>query len=230
MPCPALMRGAGPRPGLTTLIRALPCFWLVACAGAGHAPRSPATTPGTPIYVVSNGWHSAVVVEADRLPPGRWPQRAAFHGRRYLEVAWGDRDAFPADRMTVRLALQAAFASRGSVLLVAAFDEPLPERFRGIDVVELRVSASALDGLAGFIEASHAGDTDGRPIRLKPGEAGLAAFYLARGRFHVMNTCNSWTARALQAAGLPLRPALTLTAHHLMQQVTPLGRLIATGP
>jgi uncharacterized protein (TIGR02117 family) len=179
---------------------------------------------------VSNGWHTAVVVEGDRLPPGRWPQRAAFGERRYLEVGWGDRDAYLADRMTVRLALKAAFASRGSALLVAAFDEPVPERFRGIDVIELRVSARGLDGLAEFIEASHAGDAAGRPVRLEPGWTGSSAFYLARGRFHLLNTCNSWTARALQAAGLPLRPALTLTAYHLMQQVTPLGRPVPTGP
>lgn len=224
------MPTARPCLSLAPLLLALPCLWLAACAGAGHAPRPPEAAPGEPIYVVSNGWHTGVVVEAERLPPGRWPQRAAFHGRRYLEVGWGDRDAYLADRITTRLALGAAFASRGSVLLVAAFDEPIPERFRGIEVVELRLSASALDGLAEFIEASHAADADGRPVRIKPGWAGSSAFYLARGRFHILNTCNSWTARALQAAGLPLWPALTLTAYHVMQQVTPLGRPVPTRP
>jgi uncharacterized protein (TIGR02117 family) len=225
------MWGAWPSRGLTALIRALPCLWLVACAGvADHAPRSPGTAVGEPVYVVSNGWHTVIVLEAETLPTGRWPQRVAFDGRRYLEVGWGDRDAFPSDRMTLGLTLKAAFASRGSALRVAAFDEPILERFRGIDVVELRVSASALSGLAEFIEASHAADADGQPIRLKDGATESATFYLARGRFHVLNTCNSWTARALQAAGFPVRPALTFTAHHLMQQVTPLGRFIAANP
>jgi hypothetical protein len=131
--------------------------------------------------------------------------------------------------MTVRLALKAVFVSRGSALRVAGFDEPIPQRFRGVDVIELRVSASALDRLAEFIEASHAADGDGQPIRLDAGAAGGAAFYLARGRFHPLNTCNSWTARALQAAGFRISP-LTLTADHLMRQVTPLGRSVAAGP
>jgi uncharacterized protein (TIGR02117 family) len=158
---------------------------------------------------VSNGWHTEIVLEAETLPTGRWPQRVTFKGRRYLEVGWGDRDAFPTDRMTLRLTLKAAFASQGSVLRLAAFDEPILERFRGIDVVELRASASALNGLAGLIEASPAASADGQPIRLKRGTTESPTFCLACGRFHVLNTCNSWTARALQAAGFPIRPALT---------------------
>ncbi len=225
------MPGARPRPGLRSLVQLLPWLWVVACAAtAGHTPPSHGSATGTPIYVTSNGWHTELVVEAATLPVKGWPQREAFRGRRYLEVGWGDRDAYPADRLTVRLAVKAALASRGSTLRVSGFDEPIPDRFRGIEVVEIRLAASAFQTLAQFIEASHAVDHDGQPIRLDPATAGSATFYLARGRFHALNTCNTWTARALQAAGLPLWPALTFTAHQLMLQVTPLGRLVATGP
>lgn len=225
------MPRARPRPGLRSLVQLVPWLWVVACAAtAGHPPPSHGSATGTPIYVTSNGWHTELVVEAATLPVKGWPQREAFRGRRYLEVGWGDRDAYPADRLTVRLALEAALASRGSTLRVSGFDEPIPDRFRGIEVVEIRLAASALQTLARFVEASHVVDHDGRPIRLDPTTAGSATFYLARGRFHALNTCNTWTARALQAAGLPLWPALTFTAHQLMLQVIPLGRLVATGP
>jgi uncharacterized protein (TIGR02117 family) len=225
------MTAAMPRPGLRPLVSLLPWLWLVACsATAGPVPPAPGSGAGTPIYVTSNGWHTEVVLETATLPAGRWPRRELLGDRRYLEVGWGDRDAYPADRLTPRLALQAALVSRGSTLRVTGFDEPISERFRGIEVVELRLSTPAVRALAGFIEASHAIDTDGRPIRLEPAPAGPATFFLARGRFHALNTCNSWTARALRAAGLPLWPGLTLTAHQLMLQVIPLGRHVPTGP
>jgi uncharacterized protein (TIGR02117 family) len=147
-----------------------------------------------------------------------------------VEVGWGDRDAYLADRITPRLALRAAFASRGSVLLVTGFDEPIAERYRGIDAVELRVSGEGLAALVRFIESSLARDADGRLVRLEAGWTASSAFYLARGQFHLLNTCNAWTARALQATGLPLRPGLTLTAYHLMEQVVPLGRRVVTSP
>jgi len=212
---------------VASLLRAFPWLALAACAGLGPAGRPPESLPRETVYVVSNGWHSGVVVETGTLPPSRWPQRTALGPHRYLEVGWGDRDAYLADRITTGLALRAALASRGSVLLVDGFDQQVPERYRGSDVVELRVSAHGLDGLAGFIEASHAEDAEGRPIRVEPRRNVPGVFFLARGRFHALNTCNSWTAAALRAAGLPLAPRLSLTAYQLMQQVVPLGRLVS---
>jgi uncharacterized protein (TIGR02117 family) len=223
------MPRARPGLGLAPLLLALSCLGLAACGGAIHGSDGlglPATATGEPVHVVSNGWHTGVVVlgtvlASARLAPGR---------HHYLEVGWGDRDAYLADRITPRLALRAAFASRGSVLLVTGFDEPIAERYRGIDAVELRVSSEGLAALVRFIESSLARDTEGRLVPLEAGWAPSSAFYLARGHFHFLNTCNAWTARALQAAGLPLRPALTLTAYHLMEQVVPLGRRVVTAP
>lgn len=223
------MPAARPRPGLRPLVVLLAWLGLAACA-AGPSPGSPGPSEtGTAIHVVSNGWHTEVVMEGMTVPAGRWPQREPFRDRRYVEVGWGDRDAYPAARLTPALALRAAFLSRGSALRVSGFDEPIAERFRGIEVVELRLSASGLDALAGFIEASHAADADGRPVRIgADGSDASVVFYVGRDRFHVLNTCNSWTARALRATGLPVWPALTLTAHQLMLQVRPLGRPIST--
>ncbi len=224
------MAGAGTRRGLACLLLALPCLGLAACAGTAPGRRLPGPAPGEPVYVVSNGWHTGIVVPGEPLALGTAPRRLLLGGHRYVEVGWGDRDAYLADRMTSGLALRAAFASRGSVLLVTGFDEAVSERYRGIDVIELQVSGEALAALTRFIDASLVGDDEGRLLRVEPGWTPSSAFYVARGRFHLFNTCNSWTARALQAAGLPLTPALTFTAYHLMRQVAPLGRRVPTPP
>jgi uncharacterized protein (TIGR02117 family) len=221
---------ARPRRGLAPLLLALPCLWLAACSAVSHWHRPPDTALAEPVYVVSNGWHTGIVIPGRPLAPERGIGGFDLGRYRYLEVGWGDRDAYLADRITPRLALRAAFASRGSVLLVTGFDETISERYQGIDVIELWVSGEALGSLTRFIEASLAGDGEGRLIRLEPGGTPSSVFYLARGQFHVLNTCNSWTARALRAAGFPLTPALTLTAYHLMQQVAPIGRRVVVRP
>jgi len=54
--------------------------------------------------------------------------------------------------------------------------------------------------------------------------SGLGAnslFYPARGKFHLFNTCNSWTARALKAAGYPLGMLDPVTADELIAKVRP---------
>ena len=47
---------------------------------------------------------------------------------------------------------------------------------------------------------------------------------LAEGQYSLSNTCNSWTAKALQVAGLPIRKAL-LTGG-LMRQLRRYGQVI----
>ena len=58
--------------------------------------------------------------------------------------------------------------------------------------------------------------------RLNPVAPGLhpnSNFYLARGGFHLFNTCNTWTARILRAGGVNLSTAGVITAGQLMSQL-----------
>jgi hypothetical protein len=55
---------------------------------------------------------------------------------------------------------------------------------------------------------------------LAAGHYGDSRFYPGREPFHLLRTCNVWTAGALRAAGLSVRDAITLDG--LMSQVRPL--------
>jgi hypothetical protein len=63
---------------------------------------------------------------------------------------------------------------------------------------------------------------------LGSGLYGDSRFYPARETFHLFNTCNVWTARALRSAGLPVRDAITTEG--LMAQVRRLGRVVQAAP
>ena len=65
----------------------------------------------------------------------------------------------------------------------------------------------------------------GDPITLGPGLYGHSRFYASRERFHLFKTCNVWVATALQAAGVQVTPALTLTTERLMVQLRPLAKV-----
>lgn len=60
-----------------------------------------------------------------------------------------------------------------------------------------------------YIHDAHAREGAQPAAPLGPGLYGDSRFYPARERFHLFNTCNVWTARALRAAGLPFAPAVT---------------------
>jgi len=56
-----------------------------------------------------------------------------------------------------------------------------------------------------------------------PGLYADSKFYPAKGSFHLLNTCNTWTGAALAAAGFEIGPPGTVQAEALMQKVRALN-------
>lgn len=204
----------GPR-WILTLLSALS---LAACAGRPPAALMTDSTGSRSVYVISNGWHTGLVLPREQVSTEVWPEQGELAPAPYLEVGWGDGAAYLADRMTVRLALGAALGSASAALQVAGLDALPTVRGREIEVAELRLTPREFDDLSRFISKSYARDGTGNTIRLARGYTDNSAFYRATGHFHLFNTCNTWTAKALRAAGCPIASALILTASQLMDQ------------
>jgi uncharacterized protein (TIGR02117 family) len=191
---------------------------LAGCAAVPSGGQlSPMARPVT-VYVVTHGWHTGIVMRLEDVPQGAWPEHRDFPGARYVEVGWGDRDFYQAPEPTSGLALTAAFRSRGSVLYVTALDAPPGGSSAPPDVLPIRLSLEEAGQLAAFIGRAHARDESGRAIPLPPGPWGPGRFYLATERYLLLRTCNTWTAKALQAAGCAMRPFLAFAAGAVMAQ------------
>ena len=174
--------------------------------------------PSTPVWVVDHGWHTGLVVERAAISPGLWPEQDDLAPAPYLEVAWGDAAFYRAQNPGVGLAVKAAFGSAGSVLHVVALPGPPDRIFAGPQVVEIRLSRPGGQALVRFVDESFARGERARAPRLGPGLYGTSAFYPARGRYHLLNTCNTWVADALRSAGVPITPAYAMTAGNVMWQ------------
>jgi hypothetical protein len=97
--------------------------------------------------------------------------------------------------------------------------------FPAAQLVPLSLSDEALARLLAHLAASF--DRRGA-TRAASQEAGLysfSRFYKATGRFHLFNNCNTWTARALQAAGLAIEADGVLTVDDLMARLRAAGAL-----
>ena len=188
---------------------------------ANSGPPS-AGEPATTLWVVDHGWHTSIVVGRADADRARWPELDDFSSATLVEVAWGDREFYMAASPTSGLAMKAAIATSGSVLHVVGFTAPVTEAFASREIVGVRLSRRGLDALADFVHAEYQRDRDGAPLRLGPSLYGSGWFYGARSRYHVFNTCNTWIARVLGAAGLPVETAGVVTASDVMRQVRPL--------
>jgi uncharacterized protein (TIGR02117 family) len=180
--------------------------------------------PVVPVYLVSHGWHTGIVLRRADIPAGLWPESGDFPEADYLEVGWGDHDYYRARDPGLWTALKAVLVPTSSVLHVVGFRGPVTEYFASSEVVRLELPQRDFGRLAQYVHDAHVRDGAPAAAALGPGLYGDGRFYPARESFQLFNTCNLWTARALRAAGLPVEDAIT--ARGLMSQVRALGKVV----
>jgi uncharacterized protein (TIGR02117 family) len=179
---------------------------------------------------VSHGWHVGIAVRRADVDAALWPESADLGDVRHLEVGWGDGGFYPAAHGTVGLALRAALRSESSVLHVAGFDPPVEEFFAGTTVIALPLTPEGFDALTRFIHEAYVREPDGRPTIVAPGLYGASRFYRAAGHYRLFDNSNTWTARALRAAGCPIDADRIITAGAVLEGATSCARTGSRAP
>ena len=181
----------------------------------------PAKGAGVDIFVVSNGFHSGIVLPRSEVADVAGLRGAGavlavatrFRHYDWVETGWGDegfyRDLPTLDAFSWRLALRALFApGNPSVVHIVGVESDPRSMFRGADVVKMELSREGFARLIGELDGSFRRNGLGQPEELGPGLYGPSLFYRAVGAFSALNLCNHWTARLLSAAGVPMSPVL----------------------
>jgi uncharacterized protein (TIGR02117 family) len=183
------------------------------------------------VFVVHDSWHAAIVLRKEHLSGADLPELADFPEARFIEFSWGDKDYFPDPNSGFFKALKAAFWSSGSVLHMVGFNESLAQVYPRAKIIPLSLTAPAFERLSGYLSQIFL-----RPHgqRRAPASAGLyshSRFYPSAAKFSALNTCNTWVARALESAGLPIAPTGVISAAQLSDQLDQLNnpRLEAEG-
>ena len=174
---------------------------------------------GHPILVVSRGWHTGIVLAADLLTAHSPVLQERFADAAFLEVGWGDEAYYQAGPVTFGVVFTAALVPSSSVVYVVAVPQTGNGYFSNSEVRLLCAKEGQARALARFIAESFARDADGRLIERQCGNNGNSQFYAARGSFHLLNTCNTWTAKGLQHLGMDISPTLKLTAGSVMSDL-----------
>lgn len=162
------------------------------------------------LYVMSNGFHSGLVLKRAHIPAGAWPELDKLPDHDWVEVGWGSEIFYRAKRITPGVVF-GALVPNPSVLHVVGWDDPPYEVFPG-DLIRLEIDEEHCRELCSFIRSSYRLTTSKEPEDLGPGIYGDSRFFRARGLYYFPNTCNMWTARALDRAGVPIVPELCSTA------------------
>jgi len=150
------------------------------------------------VFVVSHGWHSGIVVNGGDLAKLLLPVAADIGMAGLVEVGWGEERYYQAASGTSGMALRALFRSNASVLQVVPLGRPPREYFPESDIVEVWMDEAGYQNALAFVVRTFTRAPDGGVTRLGPSLYGHGWFYRAEGSFHVLNTCNTWVARAIE--------------------------------
>jgi len=189
-------------------------------AGQSAEPRT--------IYLVRHAWHAGLVLRTAALDS--FPVLADFPEAEFLEIGWGDADYYRDPRPGFWITFKAAILPTKSTLHVVGFSGPVTTTFPGTDIIRLDIdSGQQLQSLVDFLRRAFALDKQGHPIRLGPGLYGHSYFYRGREHYYAFRNCNTWTARALRRAGIPVSPVTNLTVGQLIDHVKHYGEVVETG-
>ncbi len=160
------------------------------------------------IYIKSNGVHTDIVFPI-RNKYYDWTskikQKNTKHPStemKYVAIGWGDKgfylDTPTWGDLTVKTALNAAFGLSSTALHTTYYQHITESN----NCVKLKLSESEYESLCDYINKSAQIKNNAFiPIKTNSNYGDHDAFYEAKGTYHLLKTCNTWTNTALKKCG-----------------------------
>lgn len=196
-------------------------------ARPGDVTLYPARTdaPGVTVHILDNGFHTDLAVLRAPLEAAGGPLGEALGAvgpGDWILIGWGDArfyvDQTPMERR-VPDGLR-AFFGRGnpSVVMLNPHASDPAVAFDPAQRHTLRLSQAGFEAMRARVESSL--DIRSGGPRLASARAGDdARFFASAEYFWIGYLCNHWTARVLNAAGLPIRPMRAATSGEVVRLV-----------
>lgn len=170
------------------------------------------------LYVLQAGWHTGIVLRTGDVSAGDWPEIVRFRHHTWIDIGWGDERFYQNPGNPVHLAVRAVIVPTSSVIHLVPFSISPELVYAGENrIKEIIAGEAEFRALCVSISNSFKRDSIANII---PGTSN--GFFLAKGRYHLMNTCNTWVVERLQEAGFDVRPAGIVTRHQLFRELADL--------
>jgi uncharacterized protein (TIGR02117 family) len=139
-----------------------------------------------------------------------------FGGSVNIEFGWGDKSFYQAREITTGLALRAILWPTDTVVHAVAVPENVRDYFSSSEIKLLCLNDQELSSLVKFVSNSFSKSRLAEVELLGKGIYGNSQFYKGAGDYHLLNTCNEWTAKGLKSIGMDILPASKFTADSIM--------------
>jgi uncharacterized protein (TIGR02117 family) len=185
-----------------------------------HYPEKYSGLGHNEVYVVSHAWHTGFVIPSTKVYEVIPPLEKRFGGSANIEFGWGDKRFYQAKEITIGLTIRAILWPTDTVVHAVAIPKNVRGYFANSQIYLLCLNDKELSSLVKFVLNSFGKNRLGEVEMLAKGIYGDSQFYKGVGDYHLLNTCNEWTAKGLKSIGMDISPATKLTAESVMRYLS----------
>lgn len=169
------------------------------------------------VYVVQQAWHTGIILPVNKINPEIWPEVSTIEDKQYVDVSWGDEKFYQAPGRPLLLAARAILWPTQSVMRIYPFNTSISSAYtREARFLEIKLSRQQFNRLTHFFASSLMRNQSNQPIASEVyGKSPY--FFLAKRKYHLFRTCNTWVALAFKQAGLGNRSCCILNANQLFR-------------
>lgn len=203
-------------------VRMLFCLLLLpvlsACSSMPNKQKIPIANTEHTLYFIYREWHTSIMLDAATVSRYSQHLQAEAAGQQFVRIGWGDGDYFTGKSKSFGAATKALLASDYSALQVLTYAQSPFGQIPTDTRVAIAISDKGMRRLIRYLDKSFALDASGNIIALPSYATDTGHFYQSSGDYGLFSNCNTWSGRALQAAKLPVRSGLQLTAQSVFEQ------------
>lgn len=190
-------------------------------------PPPPGSVPpgSDSVTLLDHGWHTDIGIPAREISGKLAVFRRIFPAAQSLVFSYGKRTFLmaPANDWTEYVLGPVP----GPAAIMVTGLSVAPQHAYGDDqAIVLRLPSGGAAALSDYIWRAISHDRNGDPKLIDRGPFAGSLFYTAATTYTLGHTCNAWSARALEAAGLDVDPSWVIFAGQVMAR----ARLAATRP
>jgi uncharacterized protein (TIGR02117 family) len=200
------------------------CASYISIFAGNQGETEQAEVVGFEVYVVQQRWHTGVVIKTAHIQEADWPEVTSYSHHKYVEFGWGDEAFYQSDNRLVWLGARALLWPTSSAILLVGYNQHPQQRY-GTDsrIMRLNMEKERFSALCNWLSASFARDENNQLVNSNYiGYSNI--FFESTGKYHLLNTCNTWVAKLFQQSGFDVRTSCILTAGQLFRQLANLPK------
>ncbi len=177
------------------------------------------------VYVAQEAWHTGIVLKTSEISPDICPGIGKYKKYSYIDISWGDELYYQAIDPGIGLALRAVLFPTTAVIKYTGIRSSVKYYYKHANLMQIVLDSIQFNALCTYISTSFQRDSLNSII---PSTAyGKAAnFYLAKRKYHLFRTCNTWVVAAFKNAGLKVNTFFVLTAGQLFRRLEKLRQAV----